>query len=116
MKRLVFAAQGVADQVNSDWKAIRTAHTDEDFGKPGPLYPISKPPFYAGWCTPVLHDTRAGLRITPECKVVDMNGEVIPALFCAGESAGGFSLHGLARCLTQGVIAGKNAAAEPAKS
>ena len=32
MKGLVFPAQGVADQVNSDWKAIRTAHTDEDFG------------------------------------------------------------------------------------
>ena len=28
-----------------------------------------------------------------------MNGEVIAGLYCGGESAGGFSLHGLARCL-----------------
>ncbi len=89
---------------------------DEDFGKPGPLYPISKPPYYAAWCTPVLHDTRAGLRINAECKVVDMSGEVIPGLFSAGETAGGFSLHGLARALTQGVISGKNAAVEQVKS
>ncbi len=41
-----------------------------------------------------------------------MNGEVIPGLYCGGESAGGFSMHGLARCTSQGFIAGRNAAAE----
>ncbi len=41
-----------------------------------------------------------------------MNGEVIAGLYCGGESAGGFSLHGLARCSAQGVIAGRNAHAE----
>jgi hypothetical protein len=85
---------------------------DEDFGKPGPRYKIAKPPFYAAWATPVLHDTRAGLRINAKCQVVDMNGEVIPGLYSGGETAGGFSLHGLARCLTQGYIAGRGAAAE----
>jgi hypothetical protein len=45
-----------------------------------------------------------------------MNGEVIPGLYCGGESAGGFSQHGLARAACQGYIAGRNAAAEPAKS
>ena len=84
---------------------------DEDFSKPGPLYKIAKPPFYAAWATPVLHDTRAGLRINAKCQVVDMNGEIMPGLYCGGESAGGFSLHGLARALTQGYIAGKNAVA-----
>jgi hypothetical protein len=39
--------------------------TDKDFGKPKPLYKIAKPPFYAAWATPVVHDTRAGLRSTP---------------------------------------------------
>jgi hypothetical protein len=85
---------------------------DEDFGKPKPLYKIAKPPFYAGWSTPVLHDTRAGLRINGKCQVVDMNGGVIPGLYCGGESAGGFSLHGLARATCQGFICGTNAAAE----
>ena len=88
---------------------------DEDFGKPKPLHKIAKPPFYAAWATPVLHDTRAGLRITARCQVVDMNGEVIQGLYCGGESAGGFSLHGLARATCQGFIAGKNATAEKRK-
>jgi hypothetical protein len=90
--------------------------TDEDFGKPKPLYKIAKPPFYAGWATPVLHDTRAGLRINGKCQVVDMNGQVIPGLYCGGESAGGFSLHGLARATCQGFICGTNAAAEDRKA
>lgn len=39
-------------------------------------------------------------------------GQVIPGLYCGGESAGGFSQHGLARALVQGLIAGRNALAE----
>ncbi len=85
---------------------------DEDFGKPKPLYKIAKPPFYAAWATPVIHDTRAGIRINAKCQVIDMNGEVISGLYCAGESAGGFSEHGLARATCQGYIAGTNAADE----
>lgn len=87
---------------------------DLDFGKPAPRYKIAKSPFYAAWATPVIHDTRAGLRINAKCQVQDMNGKVIPALYCGGESAGGFSQHGLARAACQGCIAGKNAAAEKA--
>ena len=89
---------------------------DEDFGKPKPLHKIAKPPFYAAWATPVVHDTRAGLRINARCQVVDMNGEAIAGLYCGGESAGGFSQHGLARATCQGYIAGKNAAAENSHS
>lgn len=82
---------------------------DADFGKPTPQYRIEKPPFYAAWATPVVHDTRAGLRINAECQVIDMNGEIIPSLYCGGESAGGFSQHGLARAACQGYIAGQAA-------
>jgi succinate dehydrogenase/fumarate reductase flavoprotein subunit len=91
------------------------AGKDVDFGKPAPKYKIQTPPFYAAWATPVIHDTRSGLRINAKCQVMDMNGEVIPGLYCGGESAGGFSLHGLARCAVQGRIAGRNAASETAK-
>ena len=42
--------------------------------------------------------------------VARMNGEVIPGLYCGGESAGGFSQHGLARAACQGYIAGNAAA------
>jgi uncharacterized FAD-dependent dehydrogenase len=47
--------------------------------------------------------------------VIDMQGQVIPGLYCGGESAGGFSQHGLARAACQGYIAGKAAATEMAK-
>ena len=95
---------------------LRQAGKDYDFGKPKPLYPIAKPPFYAGWATPVIHDTRAGLRINAKCQVVDLNGEVIQGLYCGGESAGGFSMHGLARATCQGFIAGTNAVKENGKA
>ena len=86
------------------------AGVDQDFGKPTPMYKISKPPFYAAWATPVVHDTRAGLRINAKCQVLDMSGEIIQGLYCGGESAGGFSQHGLARAACQGYIAGYEAA------
>ncbi len=85
---------------------------DPDFDKPSPQYKIETPPFYAAWATPVIHDTRVGLRINAKCQVVDLWGQVIPGLYCGGESAGGFSMHGLARCVVQGRIAGTEAAAE----
>ncbi len=85
------------------------AGKDGDFGKPAPRHKIQKPPFYAAWATPVIHDTRAGLRINPKCQVIDINGETIPGLYCGGESAGGFSMHGLPRATCQGFIAGRNA-------
>ena len=88
------------------------AGKDAEFGKPAPKYKIQTAPFYAAWSTPNVHDTRSGLHINSKCQVMDMNGQVIPGLYCAGESAGGFNQHGLGRCTTQGFIAGKNAAAE----
>jgi len=92
------------------------AGKDDDFGKPKPLHKIARPPFYAGWATPVVHDTRAGLRINARGQVVDLNGEVIAGLYSCGESAGGFSMHGLARATCQGFIAGRNAAAENSRA
>jgi len=85
---------------------------DPDFEKPNPKYKIQRPPFYAAWATPVVHDTYAGLRINMKCQVVDFNGQVIPGLYCSGESAGGCSQHGQGRAITQGYIAGKEAAGE----
>ncbi len=98
--------QGTVDRYNSfvEWGR------DVDFGKPTPKFKIQAPPFYAAWATPLVHDTRAGLRINAHCQVMDMNGQVIPGLYCSGESAGGFNQHGLARCACQGYIAGNHAA------
>jgi succinate dehydrogenase/fumarate reductase flavoprotein subunit len=83
---------------------------DADFVRPTPRYKIATPPFYAAWATPVIHDTRAGLRINARCQVLDTNGAVIAGLYCGGESAGGLSLHGLPRAICQGLIAGREAA------
>ena len=85
---------------------------DPDFGKPAPQYRIQTPPFYAAWATPILHDTYAGLRVNGKFQVRDVVGKTIPGFYCAGESAGGFALHGLGRATAGGYIAGTNAADE----
>jgi succinate dehydrogenase/fumarate reductase flavoprotein subunit len=90
------------------------AGEDKEFGKPTPKFKIQTPPFYAAWGTPLVHDTRTGLRINAKCQVIDLNGKLIPGLYCAGESAGGFNQHGMGRCTTQGFIAGRSAAVEKA--
>lgn len=103
---------GNLEETVARYNSFVDAGKDADFGKPTPKHKIARPPFYAAWATPVIHDTRAGLRINARCQVQDMSGQVIPGLYCGGESAGGFSQHGLARAACQGYIAGKNAAAE----
>jgi succinate dehydrogenase/fumarate reductase flavoprotein subunit len=90
--------------------------SDPEFHKPTPRYKIQKPPFYAAWSTPILHDCYAGLRVNGKFQVIDIFGNVIPGFYCAGESAAGMTLHGLGRCIAGGYIAGKNAAAEPKKN
>ena len=76
------------------------------------MYKIEKPPFYAAWATPVIHDTRVGLAHQRELPGHGHERAGDRGLYCGGESAGGFSMHGLARCLTQGYIAGHKAHAE----
>jgi urocanate reductase len=86
------------------------AGKDQEFGKPTPKYKIQTPPFYAAWSTPILHDCLTGLKINRKCQVIDIHGQVIPCLYCAGESAGGFALHGLPRVTVFGRVAGREAA------
>jgi hypothetical protein len=109
-QRVPMPPQNLIDTV-ARYNSFVDAGKDADFGKAEPVYKIAKPPFYAAWATPVVHDTRAGLRINARCQVIDINGAVIPGLYCGGESAGGFSMHGLPRAICQGFIAGKYAAA-----
>jgi succinate dehydrogenase/fumarate reductase flavoprotein subunit len=97
------------ETVNS-YNSFVASGADTDFKKPTPMYKIEKPPFYAAWATPILHDTLTGLRSSTSAEVIDIRGQVIPGLYCAGESQGGFAQHGLARCLVFGRVAGRNAA------
>jgi succinate dehydrogenase/fumarate reductase flavoprotein subunit len=110
-QRVPMPPQNLAATV-SRYNGFADAGVDVDFDRPKPLCKIAKPPFYAAWATPVIHDTRAGLRINARCQVLDLTGAAIDGLYCGGESAGGFSLHGLPRAICQGLIAGRNAAAE----
>jgi len=86
------------------------AGKDADFGRPNPQFKIQTPPFYAAWSTPILHDTLTGLKINTRCQVIDVHGQAIAGLYCAGETAGGFGLHGLPRATVFGRIAGREAA------
>ena len=86
------------------------AGKDADFGKPSPKYKIQTAPFYAAWSAPCVHDCLSGLRINAKSQVIDWGGQPIPGLYCGGESAGGFNQHGLAKCIVEGRIAGREAA------
>jgi succinate dehydrogenase/fumarate reductase flavoprotein subunit len=98
------------------YNSMVDAGRDSDFETPSPKHKIQTPPFYAAWATVEAHDSYAGLRINMKSQVMDLNGQVIPGLYCGGESAGGCSQHGQGRCITQGFIAGKEAASEPSWS
>ena len=100
----------VLQETVNRYNAFVAAGADADFKKPTPMYKIEKPPFYAAWATPILHDTLTGLRTNTSGEVIDIHGAVIPGLYCAGELQGGFAQHGLARCMVFGRVAGRNAA------
>jgi len=103
------SASGLEQSVNK-YNSSVDAGKDLEFAKPTPMFKIQKPPFYAAWSTPILHDTLTGLKINTKCQVIDRNDQVIPGLYACGESAGGFALHGLPRVLVFGRIAGREAA------
>ncbi|MCD8369438.1 MAG: FAD-dependent oxidoreductase [Clostridiales bacterium] len=86
------------------------AGKDDDWGKTSLGNKIEQGPFYCVWATPSLHDTLGGLRTDGSMQVIDLKGERIPGLFCAGESSGGMHVHGLGRVITSGYIAGRSAA------
>ena len=90
-------------------KAVDTG-VDEAWGRTLLENKIETGPFYCVWAMPNLHDTLGGLRTDGSMQVIDLDGNLIPNLFCAGESAGGMHVHGLGRVITSGYIAGRAAA------
>lgn len=92
------------------YNTFADAGVDDDFGKPAPFPKIATPPFYAAWSTPLVHDSYTGLRTNASAQVMNLQGQVIEGLYCAGESQGGFNQHGLGRSVVFGRIAGRHAA------
>lgn len=64
---------------------------DEEFGRELFGDPITAP-FYASPRSPTVHHTMGGLEINLDTQVLDVNGNVIPNLYAAGEVTGG--IHG----------------------
>ena len=85
---------------------------DTDFGRKNPQYKIQTPPFYAAWATPAPHDTLAGVRVNGKFQVLDIHNEVIPNLYCIGESASGQAMHGHGKNVSTGYAAGTNVTRE----
>ena len=52
----------VLQETVNRYNSFVAAGVDTDFKKPTPMHKIEKPPFYAAWATPILHDTLTGLR------------------------------------------------------
>ncbi len=89
---------------------------DEDFGKPLFGEKIDTAPFVATPRSPSLHHTMGGVKIDPETHVIDVNGNIIPGLYAAGEVCGGIHAgnrlggNAMTDFLVFGSIAGTNAA------
>ena len=123
------------EETIAQYNASADAGEDQDFGRPGPLYPIVKPPFWAArWCR-MAHDQCTGLRVNKKMQVVDQAAQwqpaltpkpsiplseeaVIPHLYAAGECTGGTggAVRGSGKrgwYQVHGLVAGEGAAQEP---
>ncbi len=96
--------------------------SDDDFGKdPEMVTAIDTAPFYAAYNSLALLVVLGGLTVNQKLQVLDVDHKVIPGLYAAGNTAGGFFANdypvivpGLShsRAWTFGRIAGQNASAE----
>ena len=99
------------------WNACVEAKEDPDFGRTAFANPLDQAPYYAIKVQPGVHHTMGGIKINSNAQVIDTDGNVIPALFAAGETTGG--VHGnnrlggnaVADFVIFGRIAGTSAAA-----
>ncbi|PWC10582.1 flavocytochrome c [Brenneria roseae subsp. americana] len=68
---------------------------DAEFGRDSMKFALDSGKYYAIEVTPGIHHTMGGIAINTKAQVLDVNGNVIPNLFAAGEVAGG--VHGANR-------------------
>lgn len=118
----------MAKMMNVDPKVLKTTldrynkyakdKQDPDFGKGTFTQTIDKAPYYFGTETEDVHFSCGGLRITEKTEVVDVEGNVIPGLYAAGEVTGG--IHGTNRAggnsLTSNFVFGRVAGEQAAKA
>lgn len=107
------------EETMNHYNANAAQGLDPEFGKTTDLAPIQSPPFYAFERIVGMHSTMGGLKINTAAQVINVNGEVIPRLYAAGETTGGtiglnYPASGTAiqNAICFGRIAGKNASVE----
>ena len=77
----------------ANWNKCVADKNDAEFGRTtGMDNDLSTPPYYAIKIAPGIHHTMGGVHIDTGAHVIDLNGNVIPGLFAAGEVVGG--VHG----------------------
>ena len=84
----------LAETMNT-WNGYVEAKNDPDFGRTSFANPLNTAPYYAIKVTAGIHHTMGGLKINTNTEVIDVNGNVIPGLYAAGEVTGG--VHGANR-------------------
>lgn len=120
--------EGLASQIGIDpavladtvakYNSYVDAGEDPEFHKSAFDLKVVEAPFYATPRKPAVHHTMGGLKIDPETRVINSDGQVIPGLFAAGEVAGGIHAgnrlggNALADIFTFGRIAAITAIAE----
>ena len=75
------------------WNQAVLWQQDQQFGRQtGMDQPLNQAPYYSIHVAPAIHYTMGGLAINTKTQVLQINGQIIPGLFAAGEVTGG--LHG----------------------
>jgi hypothetical protein len=94
----------------SKWNSYVDAGSDPEFnrGPDAPMHKIETAPFYAAVLAVQWHDSYGGLMTNGKSEVLDTNGQPIPGLYAGGEVAGGSTVHGLGRAISQGYIAAES--------
>ena len=91
-KQLDIDPATLADTLNK-WNQYVADQNDPDFGRTtGMEENLTQAPYYAIKIAPGIHHTMGGVHIDTSARVIDVNGNVIPGLFAAGEVCGG--VHG----------------------
>ena len=119
--------EGLAEQIGCDadvlvaeiekYNSYCERGVDEDFQKVKLGGKIDVGPFWATPRKPSIHHTMGGLEINTDAQVLDVDGNVIPGLYAAGEVTGGIHAgnrvggNALPDIIVFGRIAGQSAAA-----
>ncbi|ANZ62382.1 hypothetical protein AYR62_03095 [Secundilactobacillus paracollinoides] len=118
----------LANQINLDpdvltatidkWNSDSENGKDTEYGRTNVLGAL-KAPFYAAKMAPSTPDTAGGLTINSQTQVLDNRNEVIPGLYAAGSTTGGWrgmTYPGCGMGITNAIVFGRLAGAEAAKS